>query len=310
MLLGGEAALFVERGGRSPGSRLREPGRGVAAAGARGAVSASSSVAEPSASAVERFDGEPVTVETVVRCRCSWRPVSSPARAARCCAFPAGGRMIDRAPITAWRKVRRPDGPRQSRTPRRPEHDDQELEPEKAADSGAAGDRENDQGDDENPKQWHSGLLRERTRLTTKRAGASSKRTRKALGYAGPLSSAARPCRVAPSISRRCGVLFHTTWEFTDTGEAAIQRNLAFFSQWQPLRRLRIHVASGAVRTLGAALRSSRSTTRRRLIARATRPCLRRALRFQHHPDPPDREGVVGNRREKPPPPEHPWQRL
>jgi hypothetical protein len=29
-------------------------------------------------------------------------------------------------------------------------------------------------------------------------------------------------------------VLFHTTWEFTDTGEAAIERNLAFFSQWQP----------------------------------------------------------------------------
>ena len=29
-------------------------------------------------------------------------------------------------------------------------------------------------------------------------------------------------------------MLFHTTWEFTDTGEEAIQRNLAFFSQWQP----------------------------------------------------------------------------
>jgi Protein of unknown function (DUF3303) len=29
-------------------------------------------------------------------------------------------------------------------------------------------------------------------------------------------------------------VLFHTTWEFIDTGEEAIERNLAFFSQWQP----------------------------------------------------------------------------
>jgi uncharacterized protein DUF3303 len=29
-------------------------------------------------------------------------------------------------------------------------------------------------------------------------------------------------------------VLFHTTWEFTDTSEQAIQRNLAFFSQWEP----------------------------------------------------------------------------
>jgi Protein of unknown function (DUF3303) len=29
-------------------------------------------------------------------------------------------------------------------------------------------------------------------------------------------------------------VLFHTTWEFTDTSEEATQRNLAFFSQWKP----------------------------------------------------------------------------
>jgi Protein of unknown function (DUF3303) len=29
-------------------------------------------------------------------------------------------------------------------------------------------------------------------------------------------------------------VLFHTTWEFIDTSGAAIQRNLAFFSQWEP----------------------------------------------------------------------------
>jgi hypothetical protein len=29
-------------------------------------------------------------------------------------------------------------------------------------------------------------------------------------------------------------VLFHTTWEFTDTSEEPIRRNLAFFSQWKP----------------------------------------------------------------------------
>jgi hypothetical protein len=34
---------------------------------------------------------------------------------------------------------------------------------------------------------------------------------------------------------RRCGVLFHTTWEFhASNSEEAIQRNLAFFSQWKP----------------------------------------------------------------------------
>ena len=29
-------------------------------------------------------------------------------------------------------------------------------------------------------------------------------------------------------------MLFHVTWEFTDTSEESIRRNLAFFSQWQP----------------------------------------------------------------------------
>ena len=29
-------------------------------------------------------------------------------------------------------------------------------------------------------------------------------------------------------------MLFHTTWEFRDNSEEAIQRNLAFFSQWKP----------------------------------------------------------------------------
>jgi hypothetical protein len=29
-------------------------------------------------------------------------------------------------------------------------------------------------------------------------------------------------------------VLFHTTWEFVDTSEEGIRRNLALFSQWEP----------------------------------------------------------------------------
>jgi hypothetical protein len=29
-------------------------------------------------------------------------------------------------------------------------------------------------------------------------------------------------------------MLFHSTWEFTNNSEEAIQRNLAFFSQWKP----------------------------------------------------------------------------
>ena len=29
-------------------------------------------------------------------------------------------------------------------------------------------------------------------------------------------------------------MLFHTTWEFVNTGEEAIERNLAFFAQWKP----------------------------------------------------------------------------
>jgi Protein of unknown function (DUF3303) len=29
-------------------------------------------------------------------------------------------------------------------------------------------------------------------------------------------------------------VLFHVTWDFVDTSEEAVRRNLAFFSQWKP----------------------------------------------------------------------------
>jgi hypothetical protein len=29
-------------------------------------------------------------------------------------------------------------------------------------------------------------------------------------------------------------VLFHVTWDFVDTSEEAVRRNLAFFSQWNP----------------------------------------------------------------------------
>jgi uncharacterized protein DUF3303 len=29
-------------------------------------------------------------------------------------------------------------------------------------------------------------------------------------------------------------VLFHVTWEFTDTSEESVKRSIAVFSQWQP----------------------------------------------------------------------------
>ena len=29
-------------------------------------------------------------------------------------------------------------------------------------------------------------------------------------------------------------MLFHVTWDFVDTSEEAVRRNLAFFSQWKP----------------------------------------------------------------------------
>jgi hypothetical protein len=53
-----------------------------------------------------------------------------------------------------------------------------------------------------------------------------------------PSRAEAREARAVGSIGpshRRCGVLFHTMWEFhPSNSEEAIQRNLAFFSQWKP----------------------------------------------------------------------------
>ena len=64
VLLGGEAVLYVERGGRSL-VPLREPGRGVAAA-ALAALVAHVQGGGAKRLAVERFDGEPVTETTVM----------------------------------------------------------------------------------------------------------------------------------------------------------------------------------------------------------------------------------------------------
>jgi Domain of unknown function (DUF3303) len=48
------------------------------------------------------------------------------------------------------------------------------------------------------------------------------------------LKIGAARCRFVPSISEEVEMLFHTTWEFVNPSEEAIQRNLAFFSQWKP----------------------------------------------------------------------------
>ena len=119
-------------------------------------------------------------------------------------------------------RVRRLDGPRESR--HRDDQSNDQDEPEKLLTAAPPATARIDQGDDEIQSSGIRDSFERRTRPTTKRAGASSKRTRKAPGYAAPLSSAALPCRVAPSMAPRCGVLFHTTWEYTDTGEAAIER--------------------------------------------------------------------------------------
>src|SRR6266487_918027 len=58
------------------------------------------------------------------------------------------------------------------------------------------------------------------------------KRSSTGFGRAGAGTGAA--VGSAHRSHRRCAVLFHTTWEFTDTSEEAIRRNLAFFSQWKP----------------------------------------------------------------------------
>ncbi len=95
VLLGGEAALFVERGGRSL-VPLREPEEEWLRV-ALAALVAHVKRGGAKRLAVERFDGEPV-VETSVMPLLS-RPASSPARGAPCCAprqtvpMPAAGAL-------------------------------------------------------------------------------------------------------------------------------------------------------------------------------------------------------------------------
>ena len=82
VLLGGRPALFVERGGRSL-VPLRDPGRGVAAGRARRARRPRAPVQAqaPRGRALRRRAGR----RERVRCRCSSRPASSPARAGPSC---------------------------------------------------------------------------------------------------------------------------------------------------------------------------------------------------------------------------------
>ncbi len=96
VLLGGEPALYVERGGRSL-VPLREPEEEWL----RPALAALVAFVKRGGAkrlAVERFDGEPVT--DTLRCRCSSRPASSPARGARFCGPRRGQGRHSPAPVT------------------------------------------------------------------------------------------------------------------------------------------------------------------------------------------------------------------
>jgi hypothetical protein len=77
-------------------------------------------------------------------------------------------------------------------------------------------------------------------------------------------------------------VLFHTTWESTDTSEAAIQRNLDFFSQWKPPDGFEFK-ASGDTQTALEALRLSSQTAQRRSPGRLP---LYAVVTIHDHPDP------------------------
>ena len=96
VLLGGEAALFVERGGRTL-VPLREPDEDWLRPALAALVEHVRAAARKRL-AVERFDGEPVT-ETEVMPLLS-KPASSPARAAPCC-------DPRRAPASRLRAARR-----------------------------------------------------------------------------------------------------------------------------------------------------------------------------------------------------------
>lgn len=90
----------------------------------------------------------------------------------------------------------------------RNDQSDDKDEPEEAANSRPARDRQNDQGNYEDPEQRHEGLLQERTRVTTKVADVSSKRSQKSPGYASlsshpTLSALERCCQAAATSPRR-----------------------------------------------------------------------------------------------------------
>jgi hypothetical protein len=76
-------------------------------------------------------------------------------------------------------------------------------------------------------------------------------------------------------------VLFHVTWEFVDTSEESIRRNLALFSQWKPPDGFEFKGFWGfADGSGGAAIVETDSAS---AIARATAPFVP-WLRFTTHP--------------------------
>jgi Protein of unknown function (DUF3303) len=76
-------------------------------------------------------------------------------------------------------------------------------------------------------------------------------------------------------------VLFHVTWEFVDTSEESIRRNLALFSQWKPPDGFEFKGFWGfADGSGGAAIVETDSAS---VMARATAPFVP-WLRFTTHP--------------------------
>ena len=76
-------------------------------------------------------------------------------------------------------------------------------------------------------------------------------------------------------------MLFHVTWEFVDTSEESIRRNLALFSQWKPPDGFEFKGFWGfADGSGGAAIVETDSAS---VMARATAPFVP-WLRFTTHP--------------------------
>ena len=59
-------------------------------------------------------------------------------------------------------------------------------------------------------------------------------------------------------------MLFHVTWQFTDTSEEGERRSLTVFSQWQPPAGADFQGFYGFADGSGRRARSSRSTASRR----------------------------------------------